>query len=79
MEERGFSLPWLAAQRFSSRLHGAAVRCTDLRGGAAIAAAALAAEGETTLAQIEHIDRGYEALEENLRRIGADARREEAP
>ena len=61
------------------RLHGAAVRCTDLRGGAAIAAAALAAEGETTLAQIEHIDRGYEALEENLRRIGADARREEAP
>ena len=41
------------------RLHGAAVRCTDLRGGAALCAAALAAEGETAISDITHIDRGY--------------------
>jgi UDP-N-acetylglucosamine 1-carboxyvinyltransferase len=43
-------------------LHSASVRCTDLRGGAAIAAAALARRGKGELLQIEHIDRGYEHL-----------------
>ena len=57
------------------RLHGADVCCTDLRGGAALAAAALAAEGETVLRDIHHIDRGYEKLEEALAPLGANIRR----
>lgn len=58
------------------KLHSADVRCTDLRGGAAIAIAALAADGETRLSDIRHIDRGYEHFEENLEKIGAKIRRE---
>ena len=57
-------------------LHSATVRCTDLRGGAAIAVAALGAEGESELFEIEHIDRGYEAFEQNLASIGANIRRD---
>lgn len=57
------------------RLHGAPVRCTDLRGGAALCVAALAAEGETRVSQICHIDRGYEDLARDLRALGADAER----
>ena len=58
-------------------LHGAPVRCTDLRGGAALCVAALAAEGETRVSQICHIDRGYEDLARDLRALGADAVRVE--
>ena len=54
------------------RLHGAPVRCTDLRGGAALCVAALAAEGETSVREISHIDRGYEDMAGDLRRLGAD-------
>ena len=54
------------------RLHGAAVRCTDLRGGAALCAAALAAEGETSISDITHIDRGYQSIEDDLAALGAD-------
>ena len=54
------------------RLHGAAVRCTDLRGGAALCAAALAAEGETAISDITHIDRGYQSIEDDLAALGAD-------
>lgn len=63
------------------RLRGARVTASDLRGGGALAVAALAAEGDTILTGIHHIDRGYEALEEMLRRLGAKAFRvrEEAP
>ena len=43
-------------------LHGAPVRCTDLRGGAALCVAALGAEGETQVSEICHIDRGYEDI-----------------
>ena len=53
------------------RLHSAPVRCTDLRGGAALCVAALAAEGETRVSQICHIDRGYEDLARDLRALGA--------
>ena len=56
------------------RLHGAAVRCTDLRGGAALCAAALAAEGETAISDITHIDRGYQSIEDDLAALGADIR-----
>ena len=52
------------------RLHGAAVRCTDLRGGAALCAAALAAEGETSISDITHIDRGYQSIEDDLAALG---------
>ena len=59
------------------RLHGAVVRCTDLRGGAALCAAALAAEGETSISDITHIDRGYQSIEDDLAALGADIRRVE--
>ena len=55
------------------RLSGAAVRCTDLRGGAALCVAALAADGETRSCETAHIDRGYEDIVRDLRALGADA------
>lgn len=57
-------------------LHSAHVRCTDLRGGAALVIAALAAKGKTVISDIKHIDRGYEKFEENLRALGAVIKRE---
>lgn len=51
------------------------VYATDLRGGAALVVAALKAEGESTINQLEHIDRGYECLEKNLSLLGADIKR----
>ena len=58
-------------------LHGAVVRATDLRGGAALVIAGLAAEGRTRVTGLEHIDRGYDALEQSLTQLGARIRREE--
>lgn len=52
------------------RLHGAFVEAEDLRGGGALTAAALGAEGTTVLSGLHHIDRGYEALETVLSRLG---------
>jgi UDP-N-acetylglucosamine 1-carboxyvinyltransferase len=57
------------------KLHGADVYATDLRGGAALVIAGLRAEGETTIHSIEHIDRGYENLENNLIQLGANIKR----
>ena len=54
------------------RLHGAAVRSTDLRGGAALVVAGLGAEGTTEVSDLHHICRGYEKLPQNLRALGAD-------
>jgi len=54
------------------KLKGAYVSATDLRGGAALVVAALSAEGESRIAEIDHIDRGYDAIEEIFRSIGAD-------
>lgn len=59
------------------RLHGAKVRATDLRGGAALCVAALAAEGESEIGETYHIDRGYEDLSRDLRLLGADVSRVE--
>ena len=56
-------------------LHGGVVEAPDLRGGAALTLAALAAEGESRITGLGHIDRGYEALEEGLAALGADIRR----
>lgn len=58
-------------------LHGAAVTAPDLRGGAALLTAALAAEGETTICGTEHILRGYEAIDRTFRALGADIKRDE--
>lgn len=57
------------------RLHGARVEATDLRGGAALAVAALAADGVTTIGEVRHIDRGYDDLAGVLRSLGARAER----
>jgi len=59
------------------RLSGAEVCASDLRAGAALVVAGLAAEGETVVSDIHHIDRGYEGLEEKLRSLGADIQRRE--
>ncbi len=53
-------------------LYGACVTASDLRGGGALAVAALGAHGETVIDKIYHIDRGYEAFEMNLSALGAD-------
>ncbi len=53
-------------------LSGAAANCTDLRGGAALVVAALAAQGESEISQLEHIFRGYADLAETLSAVGAD-------
>ena len=58
------------------RLTGASLVSTDLRGGAAVVLLALAAEGESVVAGLDHIDRGYDDLEGNLRRLGADIKRD---
>ena len=52
-------------------LSGASVECTDLRGGAALVIAALAAKGTSEISKIHHLDRGYEKLSENLNELGA--------
>jgi UDP-N-acetylglucosamine 1-carboxyvinyltransferase len=57
------------------RLQGATVMATDLRASASLVVAALAAEGETVVDRIYHLDRGYEGLEHKLRDLGARARR----
>jgi len=58
------------------RLMGAPVMATDLRASAGLIVAALAAEGDTVVNRVYHIDRGYERIEEKLRSLGAAIRRE---
>ncbi|AOR22610.1 UDP-N-acetylglucosamine 1-carboxyvinyltransferase [Clostridium taeniosporum] len=55
-----------------SKLTGAKVKATDLRAGAAMILAGLAAEGETEISDIYHIDRGYVNIEEKFRNLGAE-------
>jgi UDP-N-acetylglucosamine 1-carboxyvinyltransferase len=56
-------------------LSGAMVMASDIRAGAALVLAGLAAEGETHISRIYHIDRGYEHIEDKLRLLGADIER----
>jgi UDP-N-acetylglucosamine 1-carboxyvinyltransferase len=56
-------------------LHGAPVMATDLRASAGLVLAGLAAEGETIIDRIYHVDRGYERIEEKLASLGADIKR----
>ena len=58
-----------------TRLTGAQVRATDLRAGAALVLAALQAEGSTEISDIYHIDRGYQDLDVQLNKLGADIKR----
>ncbi len=58
------------------RLMGAPVMATDLRASAGLILAGLAAGGDTIVNRVYHIDRGYERLEEKLRSLGAEIRRE---
>jgi len=65
-----------AIVRGVKRLTGAEVRAGDLRGGAALVIAGLAAEGTTTVDNVKlHIDRGYDKLENKLIKLGADIHR----
>ncbi len=65
----------MAVVEGKNRLFGANVRATDLRGGAALAVAALAAEGCTEIDKVCYIDRGYEKIENTLTSVGADIKR----
>ena len=58
-----------------TRLTGAQVMATDLRASASLVLAGLAAEGETLVDRVYHVDRGYERIEEKFRQIGATIRR----
>ncbi len=57
------------------RLSSAPVRATDLRAGAALSIAALAAEGFTEVSDVDHIERGYENFDEKLSRLGGRIKR----
>lgn len=59
-----------------TELSAADCKATDLRGGAALVIAALAANGKSKIGEIQHIERGYEDITENLRLIGADISKE---
>ena len=67
-----------AVVRGRDRLSGAPVRATDIRAGAGLVIAGLVAEGVTEVAEIQHIDRGYVRIEEQLRSLGADVVRAES-
>ncbi|KRU24920.1 UDP-N-acetylglucosamine 1-carboxyvinyltransferase [Clostridium botulinum] len=58
-----------------SKLTGTEVKATDLRAGAALILCALAAEGQTEITDVYHIDRGYVKIEEKLNKLGANIRR----
>ena len=60
-----------AVVRGVPRLSGATVMATDLRASASLVIAGLAAEGETIVERIYHLDRGYERMEHKLRLLGA--------
>lgn len=57
------------------KLNGAPVVATDLRAGAALVIAGLAADGITEISDIHYIERGYECIDEKLRKLGADIKR----
>lgn len=58
-----------------ARLAGCPVTATDLRAGAALVVAALAAEGRTEIGSVHHIDRGYDRIVDKLKSLGADISR----
>lgn len=69
--------PHQALMRGGANLKGTLMRSYDLRAGASLIIAALAAQGTSIIEQIEQVDRGYEKIEERLQRIGAKIIRKE--
>ena len=67
-----------ALVRGVERLTGAPVMATDLRASVSLVLAGLAAEGETIVNRVYHLDRGYEAIEAKLGAVGAQIERIEA-
>jgi len=65
----------MAVCRGVEKLTAAPVMATDLRASAGLILAGLAAEGETLVDRIYHVDRGYERIEEKLHQLGAQIRR----
>jgi UDP-N-acetylglucosamine 1-carboxyvinyltransferase len=65
----------MAVVRGTERLQGAPVMATDLRASAALVIAALAADGETSIDRVYHLDRGYASIEKKLAGLGAIIRR----
>jgi UDP-N-acetylglucosamine 1-carboxyvinyltransferase len=65
-----------AVIRGVGRLQAAPVRALDLRAGAALILAALAADGVTEIADVEHVDRGYEDIDAKLTALGAEVSRQ---
>ena len=57
------------------QLKGAPVMATDLRASVSLVLAGLAAQGETVVSRVYHLDRGYEFIEEKLKAVGADVER----
>ena len=68
-----------AIVRGVDKLYGAPVMATDLRASFALILAGLAAEGETIVNRVYHLDRGYEHLDEKLRNVGANIERIKEP
>lgn len=68
-----------AVVRGRDRLSGAPVSCPDIRAGAALVIAGLAADGDTLVSGLHHIDRGYQGFDEQLRGLGAAVEREQEP
>ena len=68
---RWFYMNWKCVEK----LKGAPVMATDLRASVSLVIAALAAEGETMVNRVYHLDRGFERLEDKLGRCGATVER----
>ena len=64
-----------ATVRGVEKLKGAPVMATELRASGSLVLAGLAAEGETLVSRVYHLDRGFDRLEEKLSRVGADIAR----
>ena len=58
-----------------NQLRGIQMSSPDIRAGVALLIAALSAEGKSTIQNIEQIDRGYQNIDERLRKLGADIKR----
>jgi len=68
-----------AVIRGVERLSAAPVRALDIRAGAAMVIAGLAADGVTEIADMHHVDRGYQSFEDKLIALGAEVRRDREP
>ena len=74
MNKMGANITQIDSRHFEvngvDNLVGTEVEATDLRGGAGLVIAGLSAEGETTIKNISHIERGYDKFDEKIQAIG---------